>query len=68
MHVLRFDGNEFISAASSNYPHYLTSLGKLNEGLVAISGETISNEVEIFSNGDLYSRIEKFTQRKVSYS
>ena len=54
----RFNGAEFLSAASSNYPHLYTSLGKIDEGLVAISGGTggsSSNiEVEIFSNGNWY--------------
>ena len=57
MHVFRFDGTEFKSAASSNYPHHVTTLGKIDEGLVAISGGSGStNEVEIFSNGNWYDQ------------
>ena len=51
----RFDGTNFVTAASSNHPHKYTSLGKMNEGLIAISGEShegSSVEVELFSNGN----------------
>ena len=66
IYVFRFDGTEFISAASSNYPHFVTTLGKIDEGLVAISGSggVVTNEVEIFSNGNWYNQpafpVEKY--------
>ena len=63
----RFDGTEFISTASSNYPHYATSLGKIDEGLVAISGASgVTNEVEIFSNGNWYNQ-PAFPEEKYFY-
>ena len=37
---LSFDGSHFTAAASSNYPHEQTSLGKIESGLVAIGGYT----------------------------
>jgi len=46
-----FDGTNFETASSSNHPHRYTSLGKMNEGVVAISGYTYQDssvEVELF--------------------
>ena len=67
MYVFRFDGSEFISAASSTYPHHVTTLGKIDEGLVAISGASgVTNEVEIFSNGNWYDQ-PAFPEEKSFY-
>ena len=54
----RFDGTNFVTAASSNHPHRRTSLGKMNEGLIAISGLTEDSgvEVELFANGNWYAQ------------
>ena len=56
---LRFDGTNFVTAASSNHPHRYSSLGKMNEGLIAISGypyQDSSVEVELFANGNWYNQ------------
>ena len=56
---LRFDGSNFVTSASSNHPHLYTSLGKMNEGLIAISGypyQDTSVEVELFANGNWYDQ------------
>ena len=53
---LRFDGSNFATAASSKHPHRHTSLGKMNEGLVAISGYLSGVEVELFANGNWYDQ------------
>ena len=56
---LRFDGTSFVTAASTNHPHRETSLGKMNEGLIAISGypyQDSSVEVELFANGNWYDQ------------
>ena len=56
---LRFDGSNFVTAASSKYPHKFTSLGKMNEGLIAISGSSYQDssvEVELFANGNWYDQ------------
>ena len=47
-----FDGSEFKLAASSNHKHRMTSLGKIEEGLVAIGDFYGGNEVELYTNGD----------------
>ena len=48
---LSFDGSDFKAAASSNHPHKLTSLGKIESGLVAIGGSRGGNKVELYTNG-----------------
>ena len=53
---LRFDGTNFVTAVSSNHPHRCTSLGKMNEGLIAISGYQSGVEVELFANGNWYDQ------------
>ena len=55
----RFDGTSFVTAASSHHPHSRTSLGKMNEGLIAISGDQYQGsgvEVELFANGNWYDQ------------
>ena len=55
----RFDGTSFITAASSNYGHLETSLGKISAGLVAIGGYTSNNEVELhpgYASGNWYNQ------------
>ena len=62
-----FDGSTTASAASSNFPHRQTSLGKLSSGLVAISGVTLPNsgmEVELFS-AHAWSRQPDFPERGI---
>ena len=53
---LRFNGTNFVTAVSSNHPHSMTSLGKMNEGLIAISGASSGVEVELFANGNWYDQ------------
>ena len=57
--IFRFDGNNFVTAAPSNHPHRETSLGKMNEGLISISGVSYQDsavEVELFANGNWYDQ------------
>ena len=54
----RFDGSIFSTAASSTYPHQYTSLGRIAEGLVAISGYHSGLEVELFANGYWFEQPE----------
>ena len=66
---LSFDGTSFVTAASSNHPHRRTSLGKMNEGLIAISGwsyQDSSVEVELFANGNWYDQ-PPFPEEKAFY-
>jgi len=66
---LRFDGTNFVTTASSNHPHEWTSLGKMKEGLIAISGYTYrdpSVEVELFANGNWYDQ-PPFPEEKYFY-
>jgi len=66
---LKFDGTNFVTAASSNHPHEWTSLGKMNEGLIAISGYTYQDssvEVELFANGNWYDQ-PPFPEEKYFY-
>ena len=51
---LSFDGFVFKAAASSNRQHILTSLGKIEAGLVAIGGADLfspGNDVELYTDG-----------------
>ena len=52
----RFDGTSFITAASSNYGHLWTSLGKISAGLVAIGGLYSDNDVELYASGNWYNQ------------
>jgi len=64
-----FDGTNFVTTASSNHPHEWTSLGKMKEGLIAISGYTYrdpSVEVELFANGNWYDQ-PPFPEEKYFY-
>ena len=63
---LRFDGTNFVTAASTNHPHRETSLGKMNEGLIAISGDSSDVEVESFANGN-WNNQPPFPWEKMSY-
>lgn len=49
---LSFNGEVFSDIADSNFSHRLTTLAKLKEGIVAISGHQSENKVELFSNGN----------------
>ena len=53
---LSFDGYDFQLAASSNHPHRRTSLGKIESGLVAISGYGGGREVELYTDGSWISQ------------
>ena len=55
---LRFDGTSYLTAASAKYEHKRTSLGKLSEGLIAISGYNSASgvTVELFANGNWYQQ------------
>ena len=48
---LSFDGYNFQLADSTNHAHKWTSLGKIESGLVAISGYDSGREVELYTNG-----------------
>ena len=56
-----------MKAASSTYPHSHTSLGKIDEGLVAISGTDGSGlAVELFDKGDWVEQ-PSFPQNGVNF-
>ena len=48
---LSFNGSGFKTAASSNHPHRITSLGKIEAGLVAMGDYDGGNKVELYTNG-----------------
>ena len=48
---LSFDGSEFKNAPSSKHPHKQTSLGKIEQGLIAIGGANNGRVVELYANG-----------------
>ena len=62
MKKFRFNGTTTTSAASSNYDHPETSLGKLSSGLVAVSGWNSGVEVELFAK-NTWSRQPDFPDR-----
>ena len=53
--LFRFQRFKFKAAASSNHPHRTTSLGKIEAGLVAISGY-MNREVELYTGGSWISQ------------
>ena len=65
----RFDGSSFLTAASAKYEHYHTSLGKLSEGLIAISGYSSASgvTVELFANGKWYQQPDFPEERSFAY-
>jgi len=64
-----FDGSSFLTAASAKYEHYHTSLGKLSEGLIAISGYSSASgvTVELFANGKWYQQPDFPEERSFAY-
>ena len=64
---LRFDGSSFITAASSNYGHSSSSLGKISAGLVAISGYQANTEVELYASGNWYKQPKFPEENKFFY-
>lgn len=57
--ILRFDGVTQAAASSSEFPHQSSALGKLSEGLIAVSGYTGPQENEIFP--EFFLRVERTT-------
>ena len=55
----RFDGRVTAAAASSNSPHYSSSMGTLGSTLVAVGGYDDSLAVEMWTGG-VWRRLENF--------
>ena len=65
----RFDGTSFLTAASAKFEHYRTSLRKLNEGLIAISGRNSASgvTVELFADEKWYQQPDFPEEKNFAY-
>ena len=64
--IFSFNAESFATAAAADYDHMLTTFGKIEEGLVAVSDAYGGREVELFSNGR-WRRMESDFERQIYY-